>query len=128
MQINTSTHTHSTKCLQRAVSDFLLSGKCAWVKRPGVGGVLPQMFGREVWHTIKKWTQLDLTFCKNEGSIRSKTNEKGGQLDRKWRQKFIQNGKNWCKILKPLCPHISGTKCDRHKLIFSAERGGCTIQ
>ncbi len=32
---------------------------------------------------IKKLTQLDLKFCKNEGSIRSKTNEKGGQLDRK---------------------------------------------
>ncbi len=26
---------------------------------------------------IKKWTQSDLKFCKNEGSIRSKTNEKG---------------------------------------------------
>ncbi len=68
-------------------------------ERPGLG-VLHQIFGREVWHTIKKWTQSDLKFCKNEGSIRSKTNEKGGQLDRKLRWKLIQNAKNWCKILK----------------------------
>ncbi len=38
MQTNISTNTHSTKCLQRVVSDFLLSGKCAcirlWVKGP----------------------------------------------------------------------------------------------
>ncbi len=28
-------------------------------------------------------------------------------------------------LIRPsLCPLISGTKCDRHKLIFSAERGG----
>ncbi len=32
--------------------------------------------------------------------MRSKTNEKGGQLDQKLRQKLIQNGNNWCKILK----------------------------
>ncbi len=55
-----------------------------------MGGVLHQIFGRVVRHVIKKWTQLDLKFCKNERSIRSKTNEKGGQLDRK----LIQNGKN----------------------------------
>ncbi len=30
------------------------------------------------------------------------------------------------QIRPSLCPCISGTKCDRHKLIFSAERGGCT--
>ncbi len=66
---------------------------------PGVG-VLHQIFSREVRHTIKKWTQSDVKFCKNEGSIRSKTNEKGGQLDRKLRRKLIQNGKNWCKVLK----------------------------
>ncbi len=51
---------------------------------------------------------------------------------------WIENwDENWCKMkqfyaksLKPvqirptLCPLISGTKCDRHKLIFSAERVG----
>ncbi len=47
-------------------------------ERPGVGEVLHQIFNREVRHAIKKWTQSDLKFCKNEGSIRSKTNEKGG--------------------------------------------------
>ncbi len=65
---------------------------------PGVGGVLHQISGREVRHAIKKLIQSDLTFCKNEGSIRSKTNEKGCQLDRKLRQKLIQNGKYLCKI------------------------------
>ncbi len=30
---------------------------------------------------MKKWTQSDLRFCKNEGSKRSKNNEKWGQLD-----------------------------------------------
>ncbi len=66
------------------MSDFLLSGKMCMNKtmseRPGVG-VLHQIFGRKVRHTIKKWTQSDLKFCKNE---RSKTNEKGCQLDKKW--------------------------------------------
>ncbi len=38
---------------------------------------------------IKKRNQSDLKFCKNERSIRSKTNEKGGQLDGKLRQKLI---------------------------------------
>ncbi len=61
-------------------------------------GVLHQIFGRKVRHMIKKWTQSDLKFCKNEGSIRSKTNEKGGQfgsnietkIDTKW-EKLIKN-------------------------------------
>ncbi len=57
-------------------------------------GVLHQIVGREVRHAIKKWSQSDLKFCKNEGSIRSKTNEKGDQLNRKLRPKLIQNGKN----------------------------------
>ncbi len=42
MQTNIFTHTHSTKCLQWDVSDFLLSGKCAciglWVKAPCISG------------------------------------------------------------------------------------------
>ncbi len=71
-------------------------------EKPGVGGgVLHQMFGREVQHVIKKWTQSDLKFCKNEGSTRSKTNEKGSQFDRKLTRKLVQNGENCCKILKP---------------------------
>ncbi len=56
---------------------------------PGGGGNFPK---REVLHAIK-WTQSDRKFCKNEGSIRSKTNEKGGQLDRKLKRKLMQNGK-----------------------------------
>ncbi len=48
----------------------------------------------ERFGTQKKWTQSDLKFCENEGSIRSKTNEKGGQLDRKLRRKLMKNGEN----------------------------------
>ncbi len=39
---------------------------------------------------MNKWTQLDLRFCKNEGSKISKNNEKGGQLDGKSRKELIQ--------------------------------------
>ncbi len=61
-------------------------------ERPGVG-VLHQIFSREVRHEIKnKRSQSDLKFCKNEGLIRSKTNEKRGQLDRKLRRKLIHIG------------------------------------
>ncbi len=63
---------------------------------------LHQIFGNWVQHTIKNWTQSDVTFCKNEGSKRSKINKK-----------FRLN----------LGLRISGTKCDRDKLTFSAERG-----
>ncbi len=81
------------------MSDFLFSGKCACTRllseRPVEGGgVLHQIFHREVRHMIIKWNQSDLKFCKNEGSIRSKTNEKGGQLNRKLQRKLIQNGQN----------------------------------
>ncbi len=62
-------------------------------ERPG-GGVFQQIFGREVMHTTTKWTQSDIKFCKDEGSIGSKTNEKGGQLDRKLKRKLMQNGEN----------------------------------
>ncbi len=62
-----------------------MSGKCACIRlseRPWVGGGgFHQIFGKGVRHMIQKWTKSDLKFCKNEGSIRSKTNEKGGQLD-----------------------------------------------
>ncbi len=37
----------------------------------------------------KKWTQSDLKFSKNEGSIRSKTNEKG-----------VNSIENWCEMEK----------------------------
>ncbi len=42
------------------------------------GGEFHQIFSKEGRHAIKKWTQSDLDFCKNEGSIRSETNEKRG--------------------------------------------------
>ncbi len=48
-------------------------------ERPRVGGTSPNFrWGGSA--RDKKWTQSDLKFCKNEGSIRSKTNEKGDQL------------------------------------------------
>ncbi len=40
-------------------------------------------------HVMKKWTQQDLRFYKNEGSKRSNNNEKGGQQDRKSRTKLV---------------------------------------
>ncbi len=43
----------------------------------------------------KKWIQLDVRFCKNEGSKISETNEKVGQLGRKSNQ-----GDNLCKMPK----------------------------
>ncbi len=46
------------------------------------GGVLHQIFGTQVQHMKKKWTQSDLRFCENE---RFQINEKGGQLDQKLR-------------------------------------------
>ncbi len=52
------------------------------------------MFGEVALHMIKKLTQSDLKFCKNEGSIRSKTNERGGQLDGKYTRKLMHNGIN----------------------------------
>ncbi len=57
----------------------------------GWGGVLHQIFGNQVLHTIKNWTQSDLRFCKNEGSKRSKFNKNGDQLDQKSWRKLIQN-------------------------------------
>ncbi len=49
----------------------------------GGGGVLHQIFGTWVQHTKTNWTKSDLRSCENEGSKRFKSNEKGGQLDRK---------------------------------------------
>ncbi len=36
-----------------------------------------QIFGTQVQHTKTKWTQLDPSFCKNEGSKILKLMEKG---------------------------------------------------
>ncbi len=55
-----------------------------------VGGTLSN-FPKPVSACERKWNQSDLRFCDNEGSNRFKINEKGGQLDRKYRRKFIQN-------------------------------------
>ncbi len=44
-------------------------------ERPVVG--TSQNFRYGGYAHDKKWTQSDLKFCENEGSIRSKTNEKG---------------------------------------------------
>ncbi len=96
---------------------------------PGVA--LQQIFGRGVQHVMKNWTQRDLRFCKNKASKRYKNCKKGGQQDRKSRRKLVQNASKWSnnrfllkKIRPTLSKFISGTKCDRDKPIFSAERGG----
>ncbi len=60
---------------------------------------------------------------KNEGSKTSNTNEKGSQLDRKWRTKIMQNAPNmlngtfWWTIKPTFAPSISWTKCERDKPI-----------
>ncbi len=57
-------------------------------------------------------------------------NKKGGQQDRKSGRKLAQiaskvsNDRFLWKNRLTLCQIISGTKYDRDKLIFSAERGG----
>ncbi len=54
-------------------------------------------------------------------------NEKGGQLDQKSRRKFVHNASKWinerfCQKNRPCLDQIiSGTKCDRDKLIFLQE-------
>ncbi len=53
---------------------------------PG-GGELQQIFGSQVQHMRKNWTQSDVRFCENEGSKRFKINEKGGQLNKKLMEK-----------------------------------------
>ncbi len=63
-------------------------------------------------------------------SKRSKINEKWGQLDRKSSRKLIQNAYKllnntfWWNIRPTLGPGISGTKCDRDKLIFFCKSRG----
>ncbi len=57
--------------------------------KPGGGGELYQIFSSQVQHAIK-FDPIGSTICKNEGSKRSKTNEKGGQLDKKTSRKFIK--------------------------------------
>ncbi len=55
-----------------------------------MGGGTSPYFGR-CSAGDKKWNLSDLRFCNNEGSKRSKNNEKGGQQDRKSKGKLIQN-------------------------------------
>ncbi len=68
---------------------------------------------------MKKWTQRDLKFCKNDRPKRY-NNEK-------WVNKIENHGENWYKLLqkcqmidfcekRPTLGQInSGTKCDRDK-------------
>ncbi len=52
------------------------------------GGVLHQIFGSRVQHAKTDWTQFALKFCKNEGSNRSKINEKRGSIGLKIKMKI----------------------------------------
>ncbi len=56
---------------------------------------------------MKKLTQLDLRFCKNEGSQRSKNNEKLGQQDKK------NQGENCYKMLQNIQMTDLGEKLDQ---------------
>ncbi len=62
---------------------------------PRGGGALHQIFNGGVQHTMKKWTQQDLRFCKNEGSKRSNNSEKVVN-------KIENQGEHWYKLL-PKC-------------------------
>ncbi len=73
------------------IRDCCLASIAHRIESWGGGEVLHQIFGNQVQHVIKEWTQPDLRFCKNKDSKRSKINEKGGQLDRRSRRKLIQN-------------------------------------
>ncbi len=49
--------------------------------------------GGGIQHTMKKWTQQDLLFCKNEGSNDLMTMKKGVN-------KIKNQGENWYKLLQ----------------------------
>ncbi len=60
--------------------------ECHHGRSPEGTRVLHQIFGTQIQHAKKNWTQSDLGFCENEGSKRFKINEKWGHLDRKLRK------------------------------------------
>ncbi len=61
--------------------------------RGGEGGSLHQIFGRGVQHAMKKWTQRDLKFSKNEDQKYLRTVSKGIN-------KIENQGENWQKMLQ----------------------------
>ncbi len=68
-------------------------------ERPGVGGTSPNvLYGSSACDKINgpNW------ICKNEGSIRSKTNENGASIGSKIETKIDTKWKNLCKIHKNL--------------------------
>ncbi len=65
-------------------------------ERPGVGGTSQNCQPGGSAHD-NKWIQSAIKFFKNEGSIRSKSTEKGGQLDRKLRWKLMTK---WRKLMQ----------------------------
>ncbi len=70
-----------TCCLKhKTASSELLSYSGRNGKTIG-GGVHHQYFGRGFSMRNKNWTQSYLRFCENDGSKRSKINEKVGQFD-----------------------------------------------
>ncbi len=60
------------------------------------GGALHQILGRRVQHIMKKYTQSDLQFSKNDGSQKSKEQWKKGSLGSKIKKKI---GMNYFKIV-----------------------------
>ncbi len=68
----------------------------------------------------KKLTQSDLNFWKNKGSNRSQNNKNSLSLDWKLRKRLVENASKWSnnRFWGKLYHIISGTKCDRDKLIF----------
>ncbi len=79
---------------------------------------------------MKKWTQLDLNSVKMRGQKDLMTMKKGvNKIENRGENgyKLLQKCQitDFCKTNRPtLGQIISGTKCDRDKPIFSAEREG----
>ncbi len=46
-------------------------------------------------HAMKKWTQSDQRFWKNDGSKDLRTIKEEDQIDRKSRRKLLQNASKW---------------------------------
>ncbi len=70
---------------------YSLIWRSSWRCGERGGGILHQIFGNRVQHAIKNWTKSDLRLCKNEGSKRSKINEKRVLIGSKITEKIYTN-------------------------------------
>ncbi len=106
---------------------FLVSFMLYFGVTQGVG-VHRQIFGRVVQHTMKKWTQSDLWFCKNEGSKGSKS--KRGPRRSNIKETFRTNDSKlsndifWWNIRPSLGLIFFGTKWNGDEMIYFLKNEG----